>query len=216
MHLEKDLDRVRKKLLLLGTIVEEATNLAIESLSNLRYDQIQKVKDGEARINSMEVEIEEECMKVLALHQPVAGDLRFVIAVLKVNNDLERMGDLAVNIAERAEFIATREPLPVHLNFGRMSGVVSEMLRRSLDSLVRRDSESARTVMQMDDEVDDLNAEMFAILQKLMKEQPDTVESAVSTLSASRHLERIADLSTNIAEDVVFMQEGEVIRHWDE
>jgi phosphate transport system protein len=213
MHLERDLDRLRKHILVLGSVVEEATNKAIESLYALNLELAEEVMSTEIRINELEVDIEEECLKILALHQPVAGDLRFIVAVLKVNNDLERMGDLAQNIAERVQFLATREPLPVNLDFRKMAELVRDMLRMSLDSLVRQDAQMAHQILTMDDSVDDLNAEMFAVLQSLMKTEPAMVESAVSTLSASRHLERIADLATNIAEYVIFMQEGVVIRH---
>ncbi len=213
VHLQKDLDKLRKHILTLGSVVEGATNKSIESLTGLRLDLVEQVLGTENRINELEVGIEEECLKVLALHQPVAGDLRFIIAVLKVNNDLERMGDLAQNIAQRVKFLATKDPLPVNLDFRKMADLVREMLRMSLDALVRQDAEKAHSILLMDDSVDDLNAEMFTILQDLMKSEPNMVESAVSTLSASRHLERIADLATNIAEYVIFMREGLVIRH---
>ena len=162
-----------------------------------------------------EVAIEEECLKILALHQPVASDLRFVVGVMKVNNDLERMGDQAVNIAEHAKFIAENPPLGVPLDYHRMADVVRTMVRSSLDAQVNRDTDLARKVCLMDDEVDQLHSGMFEVLEARMKQDPDEIERAVRYLSASRDLERIADLATNIAEDVVFMVEGEVIRHRD-
>ena len=149
----------------------------------------------------------------MALHHPVATDLRFIISVLKVNNDLERMGDLAANIAERSIYLATHEPLRTVLNFNRMVDGVREMVRKSLDALIRTDTNLARLVLTMDDEIDALNREMYTKLQNIMREDPESVDRAVHTLSVSRYLERIADLSTNIAEDVVFMVEGESIRH---
>ncbi len=212
-HLERDLDRLKKQLLEVGSVVEEAANSALTALTELKADLAQEVIERDNEIDAREVQIEEDCLKVLALHQPVAADLRFVIAVMKVNNDLERMGDQAVNIAERAAYLAERPPLGVPLDFGRMADVVRKMVRASLDALVNVDARLARSVGAMDDEVDDIHREMFRVLQGRMCDDPGLVERAVAYLSASRDLERIADLATNIAEDVVFMVEGEVIRH---
>lgn len=213
MHLQRDLDRLQKNILLLGSLVETAANLAIEALTLRRAELAGEVYAAERRINAMEVDIEEDCLKILALHQPVAGDLRFIIVVLKVNNDLERMGDLAVNIVERVEVLVECDELPVEHNFQKMGEIVRNMVRMSLDALVKLDPDLARRVLDMDDEVDTLNREMYSILQAVMQDRSSLVEVAVSTLSASRHLERIADLATNIAEDVIFMEEGEVVRH---
>ena len=168
------------------------------------------------RINHREVLIEEECLKILALHQPVAADLRFIVVVLKVNNDLERMGDLAVNIAERAAYLATQEPLKVSLDFPKMAEGVRNMVRESLDALSNMNPRLAQHVLTMDDEIDEANRGMFNILQELMHRDPSTIERAVHLLSASRYLERIADLATNIAQDVVYMSEGRLIRHLTE
>ncbi|MBT3367138.1 MAG: phosphate signaling complex protein PhoU [Nitrospina sp.] len=212
-HLQRDLDHIKKELLAIGVMVEIALNNAIESLVK-RYPKLaEEVKNGDSQIDQKENQIEEECLKVLALHHPVATDLRFIISVLKVNNDLERMGDLAANIAERSIYLATHEPLRTVLNFNRMVDGVREMVRKSLDALIRTDTNLARLVLTMDDEIDALNREMYTKLQNIMREDPESVDRAVHTLSVSRYLERIADLSTNIAEDVVFMVEGESIRH---
>ncbi len=212
-HLERDLEKLKKHLLELGSMVEEAANNAMTALTERRGHLADRIIEHDNEIDAMEVLIEEECLKVLALHQPVARDLRFVIAVMKVNNDLERMGDQAVNIAERASYLANQPPLGIALDFDRMADIVRQMVRTSLDSHVNLDNRLARTVGAMDDEVDDIHREMFRVLQNLMQKEPDAVERAVAFLSASRDLERIADLATNIAEDVVFMVEGEVIRH---
>lgn len=213
MHLQRDMDRLKREILTVGAMVEQAFDKAVTALTDREPDLAREVVDGDGSIDDREVHIEEECLKILALHRPVATDLRFVVTILKVNNDLERMGDLAVNIAERAGFLAGEEPLGVPLDFQRMVDCVRMMVRSSLDSLVNRDTEIARSIIQRDDEVDQLNAEMFSVLQSLMKSRPEYIERAVNTLSASRHLERIADLATNIAEDVIFLVEGEVIRH---
>jgi len=216
IHLQKDLEHLNKELLILSSMVEDATNKAILALVDRRLELARQVMREDDRINTREVLIEEECLKMLALHQPVAADLRFIVAVLKVNNDLERMGDLAVNIAERAAYLATRDPLQVSLDFPKMAEGVREMVRESLDSLTNMNPRLARHVLTMDDEIDEANRGMFEILQDLMHRDPSTIERAVHMLSASRYLERIADLATNIAQDVVYIAEGRLIRHLTE
>jgi phosphate transport system protein len=212
-HLQRDLDRLKREILTVGSMVEEATNKALTAFMQRRTDLANEVMLGDDRIDDKEVEVEEECLKILALHQPVAADLRFIITVLKVNNDLERMGDEALNIAERAAFLATSEPIRVPADFPAMVERVRAMVRESLDALVSRDTALARKVCGDDYLIDDAHRGMYLELQERMREQPETVERAVRMLSISRHLERIADLATNIAEDVVFMVDGEVIRH---
>lgn len=213
IHLLRDLDHLRKQVLVVGSLVEEATDKAISALVDRRPALAEEVLRGDDRIDRKEVEVEEECLKILALHQPVAADLRFIITVLKVNNDLERMGDLAVNVAERAAFLATHEPLPVQVDFPRMGGLVRSMLHDGLDALVRLDTDLARAVWSRDDEVDAANRSIRETLEDLMESAPATVERSLHTLSASRSLERMADHATNIAEDVLFMVLGEVARH---
>lgn len=212
-HLSRDLARLEQEILAVGGMVEEQLRKATAALIERRTELSDLVVAGDARIDAKEVEVEEECLKVLALHQPVAGDLRFLVAVLKVNNDLERMGDLAVNVAERARELAEGPPLPPVIDLPRMVGAVRGMVAGCLDALVRRDPAAARAVCERDDEVDALYERNFASLQELMERDPGAVRRAIHALSASRHLERIADLATNIAEDVVFMVEGDVIRH---
>ena len=213
IHLQKDLDNLKKEVLNLGAMVVEAIDQAIISLVERRVDLAKKVSNGDDVINEKEVAIEEECLKILALHQPVATDLRFIITVLKVNDELERMGDLAVNIAERASYLSAIDKLDIELDFPRMYDGTQKMVRASLESLINSDVKLAESVLAMDDEIDQINRDMYVVLQKQMKGNPDNVERAVHLLSTSRHLERIADLSTNIAEDVVFMVKGELIRH---
>ncbi|MBC8260875.1 MAG: phosphate signaling complex protein PhoU [Planctomycetia bacterium] len=216
MHLQRDLEDLKKKLLDMGSLVEKATNLAISALQERRADLCSEVHELDVTIDRREVVIEEDCLKILALHQPVATDLRFVVCVMKVNNDLERMGDLAINIAERAAYLATHDDIGVPLDFHRMLEVVRTMVKQSLNSLINLDVMTAREVLAMDDEVDDINKQMFVILEALMFENPAVITRAIHMLSASRHLERIADLATNIAEDVAFLVEGAVIRHQPE
>lgn len=212
-HLQRDIDGLRKQILTLGTLVEEATDEAIRAITRLDERVLEQMLEGEVRINQMEVDIEEECLKVLALHQPVAIDLRFVIVVLKVNNDLERMGDQAINIADRVRTLAAHRPVSSPIDFAAMGDIARRMVHLSLESLVNQDADIARRVGEMDDELDDMHAETYRVMQELMAQDPETVVPAVSYLTISSNLERIGDLSTNIAEEVIFMEEGEVVRH---
>jgi len=213
IHFRRDLDEIKKHLLEVGSLVEEAANNAIIALLERREDLAREVKEGDRAVDRKEVQVEELCLKSLALHQPVAADLRFIVVVMKVNNDLERMGDLATNIASRAADLATQPKLQVPVDLRAMAEKVRSMVRDSLDSLVRCDTDLAWSVLDADDEVDELNKEMWAELQKMMMEDGSTVRRGLHFLSASRHLERIADLATNIAEDVIYMVDGEVVRH---
>ena len=212
-HLSRDMDKIKRRLLSMGALVETATDRAISALLNRDAVLAAEVIQGDKRIDADEVELEEDCLKVLALHQPFAEDLRFIVTVMKVNNDLERMGDLAVNIAERAQFLAAVPELNVPLPVPEIAEKVRHMVRSALDSLVESDVELAQKVIESDDEVDDLHREMYGTLVDIMKADPERIERASSFISSSRNLERIADLATNIAEDVVFLVKGEVIRH---
>ncbi len=214
LHLHRDLDKLKKEMLRLGNMVELAINNAFLALNNRDSSYVEEVLTNEEQINEMEVQIEEECLKILALHQPVAVDLRFLVVVLKVNNDLERMGDIAKNIAERARDLMESGVAP---DLGRpMQGLpdlVRTMVRSSLDSLVKLDDQLARKIIEMDDEVDQINRDMYAAVKSLVAEQPAVADSAINLLSCSRNMERIGDLATNIAEDVIFVVEGKVVRH---
>jgi phosphate transport system protein len=212
-HLHRDLELLTREILAMGSLVEEAMRDALEALFERRMEAAQRAIDGDDRIDQKEIEIEEECLKVLALHQPVAADLRFIVSVLKVNNDLERIADNAQNIASRAKsFVKERvsEPPPeIRVLAEKARGMVT----RSLDALVKRDAETARAVCQDDVEIDRIHKNMFITMQERMKKDPRSISAGIGILSVSRYLERIADLATNIAEDVVFMVEGEIIRH---
>jgi phosphate transport system protein len=216
VHLQRDLDHLRKEILTMGSLVEEAINKAINALVQRLPDVAREVIDADNRIDEKEVEVEEECLKLLALHQPVAIDLRFIITCLKVNNDLERMGDLAVNIAERAAYLAKHPKLALPIDLSRMADRVRTMVRDSLDALVRNDPDLARRVMELDDAVDRDNRHMFDLLQEAMSKDRAVIKRAIAVLSSSRYLERIADHATNICEDLVFMSTGEIIRHREE
>lgn len=214
-HLERDLIQLSDRISELGSIVVDATTKCIAMLQNFDVVVADEILQNEERINSMEVDIEEECLKVLALHQPVASDLRFLIVVLKVNNDLERMGDQVVNIAERIRYLADKERIVADLDFVAMGEMASKMVSQALSALVRRDSDSARAVLAMDDDLDALHARSYRVLQDAMKARPEIIAPAVSYLTISANLERLGDLATNVAEEIIFMEEGEVVRHQD-
>src|SRR5262245_32660400 len=211
--LDDDLTLLKQRILRMGGMVEEATRRATVALTQRRADLARQVIEADDAIDMVELDVDEECLRILALHHPVAGDLRFITAVMKINNDLERIGDLAANVAERAVDLAAQEPLELPLQFERMTGLIREMLHDSLDALVNRNADLARTVCRADKTVNEIHKGHFRALQECMQKDPNSVERAVDLLSASRQLERIGDQTTNIAEDIVFMVEGQVIRH---
>ena len=216
VHLHRDMDNLRRQVLATGALVEEAANKAISALVNRDREMARDVIESDSVIDMKEVEVEEECLKLLALHQPVAVDLRYVVTCLKVNNDLERMGDLAVNIAQRADYLARHPALSLPGELSRMAEGVRGMVRDSLDSLVRQDTALARDILARDDVIDDHNGRMFDKMTAMMMKDPGLVKRAVAFMSCSRALERIADHATNVAEDVIFMADGEIIRHRSE
>jgi len=215
-HLHKEIENLKKRILYMGAEVEEAVRKAVNSFAARNVRQAQEVIDHDEELDQLEVEIEEECLKILALHQPVAIDLRYVIAVLKMNNDLERIGDLAVDLAERAVYLSEHPPIDLRLDLQGMADLTQSMLKRSLDALVNSDPQLARQVRASDDGVDEMNMRMFALVQDYIRDNPNHVAEAIHWLSASRHLERIGDQATNIAEDVIYMVEGEIVRHQPE
>lgn len=213
IHFERELDRLKKRILSLGAMVEERVRMAIKAMEMRDRKLAEKVIEADHEIDQIEVDVEEECLKILALYQPVAIDLRFIIAVIKINNDLERIGDLAVNIAERAAFLSTQKKLDIPFDFPGMAEKTQSMLKRSLDSLVNMDIDLAWEVGASDDEVDAINRDMYLQVQDGIRKNIDRIECLIHLLQASRHLERIADLATNIAEDVIYMVKGEIVRH---
>jgi phosphate transport system protein len=216
IHFQNELERLKKKLLALSTIVEESVEKAVRSISNRDVRLAREVIENDRTIDLLEVEVEEECLKILALHQPVAGDLRFVVAVLKINNDLERIGDLAVNIAERSAYLAEKEPIAMPFDFVTMEKKTRLMLEKSIDSLIQMNIEIASEVGAADDEIDAINREMYNQVAIGVRNSPDQADRLIHCLSISRHLERIADYATNIAEDVIYMIKGQIIRHQPE
>lgn len=213
IHLQRTLEQLKQKILLLGARAEESLRDAVKALEQRDAALAARVIDDDTIIDAMEVDIEEESLKILALYQPVAIDLRFIIAVLKINNDLERVGDIAVNIAERAVFLAAQKPVEVDFDFYLMAQLAQKMLKKSLDALVNVDPGLARQVLTEDDAVDAMNREMYVRVQEAIRHNIDDLEPLIHLLSISRQLERVADQATNIAEDVIYMAQGEIIRH---
>lgn len=216
VHFQKALGEVKKRILSLSAFVEDSVRESVESVVHRDPAQALRVIDNDNFIDHEEVAIEEECLKILALYQPVAIDLRFIVAVLKINNDLERIGDLTVNIAESTSFLIKHRPASVPFDFSIMAGKAQTMLRNSLDSLVEMNTTLAREVCLADDEVDNLNAEVYRIVTECVMEAPGSAACLFHILSIARQLERIADLATNIAEDVIYMVDGEIVRHMPE
>jgi phosphate transport system protein len=215
-HLERELENLKRRILTLGAKVEERLRMAIKAIEKRDGNLANQVIKADHEIDEIEVDIEEECLKVLALHQPVAIDLRFIISVIKINNDLERIGDLAVNIAERAAFLATQRKLDILFDFPGMAEKAQSMVKSSLDALVNMDSRLAWEVFASDDEVDAMNRDMYIQIQNSIRKNTNRMECLIHLLSTSRHLERVADHATNIAQDVVYMIEGEIVRHHPE
>jgi phosphate transport system protein len=212
-HLHRELAKIKKQTLSLGALVEERARTAVLAVETRDADLAQKVIDSDWEVDEMEIEIEEECLKVLALYQPVAVDLRFLVATIKINNDLERIGDEAVNIAERLVVMAKRPPMTFLFDYTPMAEKVQAMLKMSLDALVHLDVQLAFNVITMDDEVDAIQVQAYDRIKEALKEFPDRVGYLINLLLVSRHLERLADHSTNIAEEVVYLIEGNIVRH---
>jgi len=212
-HLQKDVDAIHHRLLTLFGVVEQMIDKAVRALCEQKVNLAAEVIATDHEVNQAEVEIEEECLKILALHQPVAIDLRRVACVFKINSDIERIADLACNIAERAHCMHQQPYFPIPDELPLMAKQASKMVRMSLDSFVEGDVELAKKVIQMDAIVDEANLAVIEELQGLMKQDSNLVESALHCFSASRHLERIADHAENIAEDVIYFVDGEIIRH---
>lgn len=213
IRLQKELERLKKRILSLGTMVEERVRMAIQALELRDANLAEKIVRSDYEIDEFEVEVEEECLKILALHQPVAVDLRFIIAAIKINNDLERIADEAVNIAERVQIIAKRERLDIPFDYTMMAENTSSMLEKSLDALVNRDDALALIVLKLDDEIDDMKNYAYDVVKRAIGEYPDRVGYLINLLLMCRHLERIADHATNIAEEVVYMVQGQIVRH---
>ncbi|AMV70990.1 phosphate signaling complex protein PhoU [Desulfuromonas carbonis] len=213
MHMQRELEKLKKMILALSAVVEEAVQQAVLSLVKRDVALAEKVVAGDEQVDRMEVDLEEECLKILALHQPVAADLRFIVSVLKINNDLERIADLATNVAERTVGLASVAHCEFPFDLEEMATKVETMLEKALDALVNLDLRLATEVTTLDDEVDSIHKQNYTLVKNQIRRFPERLDALVQYLSISRHLERIADLATNIAEDVTYMIEGEIVRH---
>jgi len=212
-HFRKELEIIKKRILTLGSMVEDLVHDSVQAVDRVDVDLADRIIKRDREINDTEVDIEEECLKVLALHQPVAVDLRFIIAVIKINNELERIGDQAVNIAQRVQVIAKRPKPPFWFDYSEMGEKAQKMLRMSLDALVNLDVDLAYRVITMDDEVDHIKHDAYDKIKQAIKDLPERVGYYINLLLISRHLERMADHATNIAEEVIYLVEGEIFRH---
>lgn len=213
IHMIREIEKLKKMILSLAALVEENCRLAVKSVASRDGKLAEKVIEGDHEIDRVEVDVEEECLKILALHQPVAHDLRFIIAMLKINHDLERIGDLAVSIGERALTLSGQARPLIEFDLMAMADLVQSMVSRSIDALINRDAKLARAIWLEDDAVDELNRTMFDQVMEAIQKHPDHLEALLNILSVSRNLERIADHATNIAKDVVYLIEGEIVRH---
>ena len=213
LHLNQDLNEARVSLLKLSGMVEDMIALAVKSLMERQGILASDVVRRDSEVDRAEVRIEEDCLKMLALHQPVAADMRRVTTMMKVNNDLERMADLACNIAQRADSLCPFPEFPIPNGINEMATMVTRMVRTSLDAFVRNDATMARSVIGLDDPLDAKNVEVIGVLAESIRKDPSQVEAALHAFSASRHLEQIGDLAVSIAEDVIYMVDGVIIRH---
>lgn len=215
--LHNEIENLKKMVSALSTIVEENLKYAVKAVIKNDVDAAKKTVHRDDAVNEMEIKVEEECLKILALFQPVAIDLRYIVSILKINTDLERVGDLAVSIAQRIIHINTLKDMESSsFDFDKMCDASLKLLKNSIDSLVTFDSQKATEVIQADDEIDSMNKEMFDLFLKKTKENPEKVELYLQYLSVSRHLERLADHAVAIAEDVKYMIEGNIVRHQDD
>lgn len=212
-HLERALDHLREQLISQFGTVEQMVELSVRSLTERRPDLADRVIETDGTVDQQDVLIEEECLKILALHQPVVNELRWLVTVIKLNGELERIADLACNIAERAKSLDLYPLFPVPEEITEMVTITLQMVKLGLDAFVEGDTDKAADVIRRDDQVDRLNRVVIGSLHETMKSDPETIVPAVHCFSASRHLERIADMAVNVSEEVIYLVEGEIVRH---
>jgi phosphate transport system protein len=210
---QQGLDELRTKLLAMGGMAEQAIELAVRALTERDEKAAQQVLEHEQDINTIERDIDELGFDLLAMQQPMAVDLRFILAIIKINADLERVGDQAVNVAQRALDLMQFPPVELPIDLARMAEIASDMVRTALESFLAGDADRAQGVLETDDQVDRMNREIFTVVSSAIKEQPEMARQALDTLIVARNLERIADHATNIAEDVIFWKRGFDVRH---
>ncbi|HEX3870845.1 MAG TPA: phosphate signaling complex protein PhoU [Pirellulales bacterium] len=212
-HLHRQLQSLKQEIVYVGSLVEEAVAKAIAALLQRDERIASEVIEADEAIDRMEVSVEEDCLNILALYQPVAHDLRFVVAVLKINNDLERIGDLAKNIAKRVVSLSRSREIDVPPDFSDMAKLSQLMVKHSLDALVTGNARLARQVRADDDHVDEIRDAIEAKVREQIAENPSQTECLMKLSSVARHLERLADMATHIAEEVIYMVEGDIVRH---
>ena len=212
-HFQEQLEQLKTRLLEMGGLAEENVRLSVKGLVDRDHELIDRVLTGDEPPNARHIEIDGRCFTLLALHQPMAADLRTIVAAVKINTDLERVGDLAVNIAEAARRYTSHSPIKKLIDIPRMASIAQTMLRDALDAFVRRDLELAQNVLNEDDRLDALKTRIFRELLTYMLQDPSTIEPALDLILISRHLERIGDHATNIAEDVIFIVTARDVRH---
>lgn len=212
-HFDQDLQILKERLLHMGSLTETMIHLAIKGLVDRSEALAEEVYRHEREVNKLHIEVDDRCLKTIALHQPAAGDLRFITAAMKINSDLERIGDQAVNVTETTHYLLQEPQLKPLIDVPRMAEISARMLKDALDAFVNKDENLARSVLVRDDEVDELKDQVFRELLTYMLQDPSAVKRALALILVSRNLERIADHATNIAEDVIFMVLGKDIRH---
>ena len=212
-HFQEQLEQLKARLLEMGGLAEDRVRAAVESLVARDMSMVDRVLTGDLPINRLHIEIDNRCFTLLALHQPMAVDLRAIVSAVKINTDLERVGDLAVNIAEAVTRYLKHPPVKELIDIPRMADIAQRMLRDALDAYVRRDTSLAQAVLNEDDALDSLKTQVFRELLTYMLQAPSTIEPALDLILMSRHLERIGDHATNVAEDVIFMVSARDVRH---
>jgi phosphate transport system protein len=212
-HFEEELQALKNRLLTMGALVEQRAHAAVRALVNRNQQAAEEIIAADKEVNDLHIEIDDRCLKLLATQTPLAIDLRLITSAMKINSDLERIGDQAVNIAENVIKLLPQPPLKPLIDIPRMAEIAQQMTRDALDSFVRRDVELARDVLRRDDEVDSLKDQVFRELLTYMMADPGTIQRALALILISRNLERVADHATNIAEDVIFLVEAKDVRH---
>lgn len=213
LHLQRDVEKLKRQILSLSAEVEDDVRTAVRAVVTRDADLARKVVDSEAQTNAMEVDVEDDCLKILALHQPVAADLRYIITVLKINQDIERIGDLAVHIAERGLFLCEQPPITTPFRLDEMAEKAQAMLKNVLDAFVNMDDKAALDVCAADGAIDAINRDVFRQVKAAVMQNPALFDPLLQIMHIARHLERIADHATNIAEDLIYLIQGRIVRH---
>jgi phosphate transport system protein len=212
-HFDEELDLLKQKLVFMASMAESMIYKAVKSLTERKESLIAEVNEDEEKVNLLQIEIDELCLNLLALKQPMATDLRFITSAMKINSELERIADMAVNITQRAAGLIKQPQLKPYIDIPRMADLAQKMVKDSLDSFVRQDADLARSILTRDDEIDVLKDQIFRELLTFMISDPSSIPRALELILVSRHLERIGDHATNIAEDVIYLVQGKDIRH---